>query len=496
MAKKPATPLAYLMDMLYIQGSQLARSIHVDRTIISRWKNGRVELSPKSPYFDEIVQAILEFNKEQGLHTLERFFSSLEPDVETNTKKGLESCVSRWLVDKEFEAKYGEKDSGNSLYTATYKIYKGISGKMDALNDMFETLRALPEGEILWGYDADSRIFRQKNNDTKKIQKYFLEAEQNKTKLITMIYLNRPQQEVYQMFEYWLPILLSTNAEAYYTYDVDRPFYDYIFSIKGKQTLVGINGKDGKDTYTAIYTDPMSQLQFDGFLERHLKTFQPLTRNLGSRIVCNDYRRENMEAFYRNDADQYVIATSMSFLSSGRSIIEGILMDLCLSSEEEHRLVDYYDNCRVGMGQFLSKEKNTRIILSYDYIKNLSYRSLIEVPVFSALLKRKVEVAGKHIIRELITFLKLVKGDPKVQIALRPNTAPELIDNVNIWVKEGAAAYFHFDNDLSTRIVTEEFAAVNTFYAMVDKYWEQLPYDSKNQDWVYDQIGKLTGEKL
>lgn len=36
MAKKPATPLAYLMDMLYIQGSQLARTVHVDRTIISR----------------------------------------------------------------------------------------------------------------------------------------------------------------------------------------------------------------------------------------------------------------------------------------------------------------------------------------------------------------------------------------------------------------------------------------------------------------------------
>lgn len=83
---------------------------------------------------------------------------------------------------------------------------------------------------------------------------------------MTMFYLNRSQEEIYNMFEYWLPILLSTNAEAYYTYDVERPFYDYIFSIKGKQTLVGINGTNG-DTYSAIYTDPMSQRQFDNFLK-------------------------------------------------------------------------------------------------------------------------------------------------------------------------------------------------------------------------------------
>lgn len=134
--------------------------------------------------------------------------------------------------------------------------------------------------------------------------------------------------------------------------------------------------------------------------------------------------------------------------------------------------------------------------MSLDYIKSLAQRPVIEVPVFSALLKRKVEVAGKHIIKELVSFLKFVKSDPKVQIALRPSASPELIENLNIWVKEGAAAYFHFDNDLSTRIVTEEFAAVNTFYTMVDKYWEQLPYDSKDKEWVYDQISKISGEKL
>ena len=47
MPKQSVTPLAYLMDMFYIKGTQLAKMVHVDRTIISRWKNGRAELNMK-----------------------------------------------------------------------------------------------------------------------------------------------------------------------------------------------------------------------------------------------------------------------------------------------------------------------------------------------------------------------------------------------------------------------------------------------------------------
>ena len=79
MPKQSVTPLAYLMDMLYIQGTQLAKMVHVDRTIISRWKNVRAELNMKSAYFEDVVEAILDINEEQGIQTLERFFFINQP---------------------------------------------------------------------------------------------------------------------------------------------------------------------------------------------------------------------------------------------------------------------------------------------------------------------------------------------------------------------------------------------------------------------------------
>ena len=132
MTKQPVTPLAYLMDMLYIQGTQLAKAVHVDRTIISRWKNGRAELNMISQYFSDIVNAILDINKQQGIKTLERFFSSIN-NAEIQGRDELYEYVARWLVSKDFEKEFKEPDNGNSLYNASYKIYKGPSVKREAI---------------------------------------------------------------------------------------------------------------------------------------------------------------------------------------------------------------------------------------------------------------------------------------------------------------------------------------------------------------------------
>lgn len=124
---------------------------------------------------------------------------------------------------------------------------------MDALDDMFNThwrhcRRVKPSGaEVMQTHVS----LNKNNNDTRKIQKRFLEAE-NKTKLITMIYLNRSQEEIYNMLEYWLPIT-SFPQVLKLIYLRWAPLYDYIFSIKGKQTLVGINAPNG-ETYSAIWT--------------------------------------------------------------------------------------------------------------------------------------------------------------------------------------------------------------------------------------------------
>ncbi|WP_066686943.1 hypothetical protein [Christensenella intestinihominis] len=495
MTKQLVTPLAYLMDMLYIQGTQLAKAVHVDRTIISRWKNGRTELNMKSQYFSDIVDAILDINEQQGIKTLERFFSSID-DVEINSRDELYEYVARWLVSKDFEKKFKEPDNGNSLYNASYKIYKGPSGKREAILYLLKVADSLPGGETIWGYDADSHIFYSGSHHSSTSQKLFLDAQKKGHKLKTMFYMNRPAEQIYNMSAYWLPMLLSPQMEAYYTYDTEVPFYCYIYAIKGKLALVGTNHNDNTaDMYTAVYDDPMTVAQFDFYLENHLKSFKPLMKQLSHKDLCDDFKENEIAEFLKKDMNQYVNVASSPFITISKETIENVIFELELTPAEERKVMRFYRTCNANSKKFLSENHFSRIIFSMEYIHSLLPSHKVETPVFSSLLGRKAEISSKYIAREIKIFMDEIKNNPTVEVALLPYGTTAFLPEVNLWVKENAIAYFSQAADTAVRVLTDEFLSVNTFYSMIDKYWEQLPIQSKEKEWVYDQITRaVTGK--
>ena len=133
----------------------------------------------------------------------------------------------------------------------------------------------------------------------------------------------------------------------------------------------------------------------------------------------------------------------------------------------------------------------TRVLFSADYIKCLCEKTLLNSPVFSCLLGRPVKIPSEFLLREIAYFMRMVKDDPTVEVGLRPMGSEPFIKNLNIWVKENTISYFHPSNDVSLRMLTDEFSYVNAFYSMIDHYWAQLPYECKRQEWLYDHVGRL-----
>lgn len=48
------------MEKLNIHTVSMSQVIHVDASLVSKWKSGNRKLSPKSVYFDDIIDFILE----------------------------------------------------------------------------------------------------------------------------------------------------------------------------------------------------------------------------------------------------------------------------------------------------------------------------------------------------------------------------------------------------------------------------------------------------
>ena len=60
MTEKKLSTLGYLMDRLGLSTAGLARRLHVDASLVSKWRSGSRRLNVKSVYFEEICAMLLE----------------------------------------------------------------------------------------------------------------------------------------------------------------------------------------------------------------------------------------------------------------------------------------------------------------------------------------------------------------------------------------------------------------------------------------------------
>ncbi len=487
MPKPTTTPLGYLMDMLYIQGTQLAKMVHVDRTVVSRWKNGRTELNMKSGYFDDIVKALLDINEQQGLGTLERFFSSLTQKT-VDKRKELQKLVSTWLVSKEFDRQFKETDTTGSLYNASYKIFKGISGKWDAMQYMMDVLGSLSDRELLCGYDVSMDIPAD-TRDTGAFQKKLLGVLDRNCEVNLLFFINRPTDEVFYSFEAWLPIFLHRRTSAFFTYDVHAPFYDYIYSIKGKLALVGTSHDNNRaNLYTAVYDDPMTLNQIDSYLDSLRGNMKPLYTHLDSHNMRLDYGDSPLFKHFKNASGQYIMQESFPLITFHRDTIQDIIADLELDANEEHRLLAFIKTYALQSRKMFAENEFTRIVFSFEYLQNIKSEPVLEVASFSSLLGRKIMIPTKYLIQETKSLIEFANHSSRIEIALRPTNVEAFLSNSNVWVKNNALYYIVPDNNASVRLISEEFATVNALYAKAEEYWRNLPYECKQQTWISEKI--------
>ena len=148
----------YIIDLLEISGKELASTINVDRTLVSKWKNNARPLKVNNPHFNNITNALISFNDKRNDAILERFFREVYPNTDRNEPDYLSTCLTTWLIGKDlgyFNSFNDWRRAKSSLYTTTIDIYKGNQGKRDAAIEFFNYALELPSGQEIFISDTE-----------------------------------------------------------------------------------------------------------------------------------------------------------------------------------------------------------------------------------------------------------------------------------------------------------------------------------------------------
>lgn len=88
--------LNLLMNTLRISGNEMADCLHVDNSLVSKWRNGRRELRPDTVYMADILQYALKLDEPGGYPRLRSLLGPEFPE-DVRSSGELEAALRRWL---------------------------------------------------------------------------------------------------------------------------------------------------------------------------------------------------------------------------------------------------------------------------------------------------------------------------------------------------------------------------------------------------------------
>ena len=145
---------SYLLNLLQISPSQMAEYLNVDRTLVSKWKNGTRSISVNSDYFNKALEFLVLRNKALNANLLENLFSSIYPelDTEVNHNSYLIKSLRNYILNDNTEHKTSQQQDNiapNSVYNASVPIYNNEEKMLLGILNMLDSVIKSGKSETL-----------------------------------------------------------------------------------------------------------------------------------------------------------------------------------------------------------------------------------------------------------------------------------------------------------------------------------------------------------
>ena len=100
MKENTYTQLSLILDHLFIKSKVLASAIHVDASMVSRWRADKRRLNNRSEHYTNIINFILEWDEHMNYQNIAAFLIDYYPDHPYDTRDDIYRAVDMWLSDK------------------------------------------------------------------------------------------------------------------------------------------------------------------------------------------------------------------------------------------------------------------------------------------------------------------------------------------------------------------------------------------------------------
>ena len=276
---------SYILNSLNISPSKMGKELNIDRTLVSKWKNGSRKIDFNAIYFDKALSFLIKRNLELGNNFLENLFSSIynESINNSNYEEHLRELLKKFIVEDTKESNLSPKNKAknNFLYTSTVSIYNTDYTSCLGILDMLDS--AIDYGKpqklyCLFNKSFDSFI------DNIEFRVNWLEKMKKLLDIGCNLDFLYSSSKSSKLLSYITPLLFHKNCKASYFIDSFDDTYNYsLHIIENNSVFISsceiLNNRNYY--YGALFTDPVSINFYIAFtkntLSKSINMFFPAT---------------------------------------------------------------------------------------------------------------------------------------------------------------------------------------------------------------------------
>ena len=152
-----------LMECFRTRIKDLAEVLHVNDSLVSKWRNHKRLINPKSAYADLICQYYLSLDQENNFHTIKTLLSDDYEQIDKADENVLPHLLKKWLTEVLDQLDDSKITLDSNSYTTQISVYHYDSGRKSRLKNAGNPENLPPNQEFLI-FDCNENSWRQQDS--------------------------------------------------------------------------------------------------------------------------------------------------------------------------------------------------------------------------------------------------------------------------------------------------------------------------------------------
>ena len=483
MKKEAFSILGFLLDNLGISYSALAREIHVDVSLVSKWKRGSRNFNKTSVYFSAVVDFIFSESKKEEHKTLKRILSTFFPSKKIEDSENIKKYLIK-IFDKELPESLKEDDSLflGEVEPVHAQIVYGNEGKRQIIENILNLAEHMSQPGSLIFIDREDYSWLLEDKDyaerfVVRLKGLFEKGFRAKFVIHFSSYKNR----FVDFFETCNKLLLQRNAEWYYYESYDENILQVSLSILERAVCALEISSCEKEKCHIVLTDSSAVLNFrviaDSIISKCQKLFSVFEKDAFINVLDSVKQIKKKGTLYSYLPAPVFLTTSPELLT-----------DILKSNRVEDELIKKCLTINRILREFIFSQIRDNKVEPARYVQvfqkeEMERRARIQ-PFLSCSLSvithSDIKVSKKQYAKCLKDIVSLLENNDNIEVVFfseSDNIPLPHYSDVNFWLKKNT---WVIQMDKAGFRSSSEISFVNAASIIFEKSLRKIPPERKN----------------